>query len=217
MKNGRSNSLEEQVFLQLEEDILSGFYKSGESLTELAISARLGVSRTPVRSALHRLAEEGLVSIVPNKGAVVIGVTNDDLIDTYKIRIRLEGLASAMATARLSEKDKRELTAMLEVSEFYVSKEDTEHLRELDSAFHEIIYRASGNRMLTKILTELHRNIRAYRKRALEVPGRLAESVREHREILNAMLEGDAALADELTSRHVERAMENALKMSEKG
>lgn len=208
MINGSSLSLEEKVFLQLEEDILSGVYKSGESITELALSARLGVSRTPVRSALHRLAEEGLVRISPNKGAVVIGVTREDLIDTYKIRIRLEGLASRMATERLTDKDKMELISSVELAEFYVAKADSEHLKELDTEFHGIIYRASGNRMLSKVLSDLHRNIRAYRKRALEIPDRLEQTIAEHREILDAMLSGDAELADVLTSRHVEHAME---------
>ena len=214
MIDSKNFSLEEQVFRTLEEDIISGVYATGESLTELGISARLGVSRTPVRSALHRLAEEGLVDIAPNRGAVVVGVTRDDLIDTYKIRIRLEGLASRMATERLSDADRVKLTEAVELAEFYVAKEDSEHLKELDTLFHSIIYRASGNRMLSKILGELHRNIRAYRKKSLEVPGRLVDSVREHREILNAMLSGDAALADELTSRHIERAMENIVQMS---
>lgn len=207
-------SLEEQVFLQLEEEIISGFYKKGESLTEQAISSRLGVSRTPVRSALHRLAEEGLISIVPNKGAVVIGVTEEDLIDTYKIRIRLEGLASRMATERLTDKAKSELTSIVELSEFYVGRGDVEKIKELDTGFHRIIYDASGNRMLTKVLSELHRNIRAYRQRALAVPGRLEETVKEHREILEAMLKGDAEAADVLTSRHIERAMDNIRKIS---
>ncbi|MBR5449220.1 MAG: GntR family transcriptional regulator, partial [Clostridia bacterium] len=106
MIENKSLSLEEQVFRTLEEEIISGVYAAGESLTELGLSAKLGVSRTPVRSALHRLAEEGLVSIAPNRGAMVVGVTLDDLIDTYKIRIRLEGLASRMATERLTPRDK---------------------------------------------------------------------------------------------------------------
>ena len=208
-------SLEEQVFRQLEEDIISGFYEKGESLTELGVSARLGASRTPVRSALHRLAEEGLVSITPNRGAVVIGVTQDDLADTYKIRMRLEGLASRMATERLTEEIKAELIHTVELSEFYVIKNDAERFKELDTAFHSLIYRASGNRMLSKILGELHRNVRAYRKKSLAVPGRLEMSLAEHREILSAMLSGDKEAADRLTSRHIERAMENLSKIAD--
>ncbi len=212
MKENKSDapiSLEEQVFRQLEEDIISGFYQKGDSLTELGICERLGVSRTPVRSALHRLAEEGLVSITPNRGAVVVGVTEDDLADTYKIRMRLEGLASRMATERLTEDTRAELIHAVELSEFYALKGDAERFKELDTSFHDLIFRASGNRMLSKILGELHRNVRAYRKKSLSVPGRLESSLAEHREILAAMLAKDADGADRLTSLHVQRAMEN--------
>ncbi len=209
------SSLEEQVFIQLEEDIISGFYAKGENITELGVCTRLGVSRTPVRGALHRLAEEGLVDIAPNRGAVVVGVTEDDLADTYKIRMRLEGLASRMATERLNEEIKAELIHTVELSEFYVMKKDVERFKELDTEFHRLIFRASGNRMLSKILGELHRNVRAYRKKSLSVPGRLESSLNEHREILSAMLSGDADAADRLTSRHIERAMENLSKITD--
>ena len=76
-------SLEEQVTATLEEEILTGKLAGGTSLTEHSLSKRLGVSRTPIRAALHTLAEEGLISIVPNKGAVVVGVSRDDLVDIY--------------------------------------------------------------------------------------------------------------------------------------
>lgn len=207
--NEKTKSREEEVYLKLEEEILGGQLKRGEALTEMSVSARLGVSRTPVRAALHRLAEEGLVEISPNRGAVVVGVTVDDLIDTYKIRIRLEGLASAMAAARMTDEEKTELRESVELSEYYVAKGNTEKLKELDTAFHNIIYRASGNRMLSRILSELHRNIKTYRKLSMTVPGRVEKTAEEHREILNAILQGDGERADTLTRMHVERAMEN--------
>lgn len=207
--NEKNLSLEEYVYLKLEEEILGGVHKHGASLTEMSISARLGVSRTPVRSALHRLAEEGLVEISPNRGAMVVGVTVQDLVDTYRIRTRLEGLASAMAAEKATEEERQELIDAVELAEHYMRKGDTEHLKELDTTFHSIIYQASGNRMLSKILTELHRNIKTYRKLSLSVPGRLERTTEEHREILEAILAHDAERADELTSRHVRRAMEN--------
>ena len=86
---------------------------------------------------------------------------------------------------------------------------------ELDTQFHSIIYKASGNRMLCKTLSELHKNITRYRTLSLTVPGRLACSVKEHREILEAILAGDSQLADELTSRHIEHALENLAKTLE--
>ena len=213
----RARSREDEVFQTLEEEILTGIYKRGDALTELALSDRLGVSRTPVRAALQRLREEGLVEIYPNRGAVVVGVTVDDLIDTYKIRMRLEGLASAMAAGRLDQKAREALVESVELSEYYMTKGDTEHLKDLDTDFHHTIYEASGNRMLSKILTELHRNIKTYRKLSLTVPGRLERTVKEHREILDAILAGDAERAEKLTYLHIESAMNNMIvAMSEK-
>lgn len=206
-----AKSLEEQVFNSLEEEILTGSLKKGDTLAEISLSKRLGVSRTPLRAALHRLAEEGLIEISPNRGATVIGVGKEELIDIYKIRMRLEGLASREAAARISDEDKKRLRDSVELSEFYIGKQDTEHLKELDSEFHNIIYKASGNRLLYKTLSELHRNIKVYRKLSLTVPERLEKSVTEHREILNAIEAGDGDTADALTFRHIEAALENLL------
>ena len=209
-------SLEEQVTSTLEAEILTGTLAAGTALTEQSLSVRLGVSRTPIRAALHTLAEEGLIDLVPNRGAVVVGVTREDLIDIYKIRMRLEGLASALAAERISPEDLATLRESVELAEFYISRNDAEHLKELDTQFHAIIYRASGNRLLNKTLSELHRNIISYRKMSLSVPGRLERSVGEHREILKAIEAGDAERADSLTCAHVEAALENMLSAANK-
>lgn len=210
-----AQSLEESVFLALEEEILSGKLKKGESLAENSLSARLGVSRTPLRGAMHRLAEEGLIEIVPNRGAVVIGIGDEELVDIYKIRIRLEGLASSEAAKRISEDDLKRLRDSVELAEFYIAKQDAEHLKELDSEFHNIIYKASGNRLLCKTLTELHRNIKFYRKRSLGVANRLEKSIAEHREILSAIESGDSEAADRVTSAHIEAALNNLLSVKD--
>lgn len=204
-------SLEEKVYDELADAILSGKYKKGDALTEIALSKTLGVSRTPVRSALHRLAEEGLVEIVPNRGAVVIGVTTEDLVDIYRIRMRLEGLASAIAAEKMSDEGKKKLLENVELSEFYMSKKDCERFKELDTDFHRIIYRATESRTLERILSDLHRNSKAYRKLSLTVPGRAEKTAEEHRGILDAILSSDAKKAEELTSAHIEHALKNML------
>ena len=208
-------SLEERVFLALEAEILAGQLKKGETLTEIALSTRHGVSRTPLRGALHRLAEEGLIEIVPNRGAVVIGVGREELIDIYKIRMRLEGLASREATEKISDEDIEKLRESVELAEFYIKRQDAEHLKELDSQFHDIIYKASGNRLLYKTLSELHRNIQFYRQRSITVEGRLEKSISEHREILAAIERRDAVEADRLTSLHIQAALENLLAVTD--
>ena len=209
------HSLEERVYITLEDEIISGRLKRGDTLTENSLSARLGVSRTPLRGALHRLEKEGLIEISPNKGAIVIGIGRDDLIDIYKIRMRLEGLASAEAARKISDEDKKRLRDSVELAEFYIAKRDSEHLKELDSEFHSIIYRASGNRLLCKTLSDLHRNIRIYRKRSLAVEDRLEKSVLEHKEILAAIERGDADEADRLTASHIEAALQNLLTVTD--
>lgn len=209
--NENTKSLEEKVYLTLREAILTGEYTRGDALTEMSLCKKLEVSRTPVRSALHRLFEEGLIDIVPNRGAIVVGMNHDDLVDTYKIRMRLEGLAGAMAAERMSDADIQKLADMIDLSEFYLRKNDVDKIKELDTEFHLLIYKASDNRMLCKILSDLHRNIHSYRKLALTVPGRLEKSIEEHKEILSAIKAKDAASADERTSRHIENAMNNMI------
>ena len=202
-------SLEDKVYQELEEEILTGKLKRGESITETALSERLGVSRTPVRSAMRRLTEEGLIETVANRGSVIIGITAEDMLDIYRVRVRLEGLASKLAAENISPEGIEKLTEAVELAEFYISKKDTEKLKELDSMFHQTVYKEANNRWLARTLSELHKKIRAYRKLSLTIPGRLEASVAEHRQILDAILRGDSAEADRLTSMHIEAASES--------
>lgn len=206
-----NTTLDSKVFRQLEDDILNGKYKEGDAVTEQRISNELGVSRTPVREAFHRLEKEGLIKLVPNKGAIVIGVSVDDLVDIYKIRIRLEGLATRMAAENITESDRERLIETVELTDFYISKNDTEKIKNLDSNFHDIIYSASGSRMIYRTLSDLHRSIKRYRKISLTVPNRLPKSIEEHKKILEAILATDAKAADKLASSHVERALVNVM------
>jgi len=204
-------SLGESVFLRLEEEILNGSLKPGDTLTEISLSKRMGVSRTPLRAAIHALAEEGLVEVTPNRGAVVVGVGVDDLVDIYKIRMRLEGIAASLAAQRITEDALKKLEESVELSEFYLAKNDCDHLKELDSEFHSIIYKSSGSRHLSKILTELHRNIRSYRKMSLTVPSRLRASVEEHKGILRSIRARDEKEAERLAVEHISSALDNLL------
>ena len=95
-----NSPLRVQVFKAIENAVLNGEYKEGDSLNELKISAELGVSRTPVREALMQLELEGLVKNIPNKGAVVIGISEKDIEDIYAVRIRIEGLAAGLWAKR---------------------------------------------------------------------------------------------------------------------
>lgn len=201
------------VYSSIEEKILSGEYKIGEQITENRISAELGVSRTPVREALMMLERDGLIDLIPNKGAVVRGISPNDLIDIYEIRKRLEGLAASLAALRIDKKGIDELAEIVDLSDFYIKKGDTEKIKKLDSEFHSCIYRYSGSRMLEKVLSDLHRSIGSYRKMSLEIPGRIEKSVMEHREIFNAIKDGDQKKSDDFMSHHVGAALDNLLSL----
>ena len=202
-------SLEEKVYKILEEEILTGKLERGTQLREITLASRLGASRTPIRAALHRLAEVGLVEMTANRGATVVGIGEGDVEDIYAIRMRLEGLAARLAAERMSGEAKEELKNVVELSEFYIEKNNQAKGSELDSRFHSIIFDACGSRHLCKILSELHRSLKVYRKLSLLDTDRAKRSITEHREILDAILSSNGELAEVLTYRHVENALKS--------
>lgn len=204
-----NSSLRIRVFNAIEDAILSGEYKDGESLSELKISNELGVSRTPVREALMQLELEGLVRNIPNKGAVVVGITEKDIEDIYAIRISIEGLAAKLCTQKITDEELRALEKIADLQEFYLMKNDTEQLLKLDGDFHKIIYDSSRSRPLRFMLTNFHNYIRHARDISVQAQGRAEKTVAEHRAILEAIRSRDAALAEKLTAEHIINAKEN--------
>ena len=149
-------SLREKVFLQLEEDIISGMYKAGEKLTESMLSQKLQVSRTPVREAIRQLELEGLVESIPNKAIIVTGVTREDIEDIYEIRIAIEGLAARRAAQNITEEELERLKEITDLQEFYTMKQDMKQLVKTDGDFHETTFRAAGSKTLKNILSTFH-------------------------------------------------------------
>ena len=207
----RAVPLAEQVFQTLEEDILQGRLKPGEVTTELRLSKALGVSRTPIREALQHLEQESLVEIRPNRGAVVLGITRDDLEVIYDMRIRLEGLAASLAAKTADEEQLNAMKEVLDLQEFYVEKNNPDEQEIFDSRFHEMVYEFSGKRILYEVLKNLHRRITRYRRLSVTDMDRARKAITEHREIYEAIRDGNGSLADTLTIRHVENAKRSAL------
>ncbi len=206
-------SLRIRVFNAIENAILNGEYKDGDSLNELKISKELGVSRTPVREALMQLELEGLVNNIPNKGAVVVGVSEQDTRDIYEIRIRIEGLAAKLCTEKITDEELHALENALEkivdLQEFFLLKNDTEQIWKLDGDFHKIIYDASRSRPLRFMLSNFHNYIKKARDNSLHTEGRAEKTVAEHRAILSAIKNNDGDLAEKLTAEHITNAEVN--------
>ncbi len=204
------HSLADQVFEQLEQNILTGEYKKGEVFTELHLSKELGVSRTPVREALRRLEQECLIELSP-RGAKIIGISKKDILDMYEVRIRIEGLASRLATEVISQEGKKELCDLVELQEFYTQKKSSDNIKNVDSEFHDAVYRHCGSTVLYEILNSLHKKVVKYRKASIQNNERSFQSVKEHRAICDAIVSGDGLLAEKLTIEHIKNARENII------
>ncbi len=211
MRDYRATSLADQVFDKLENDIIFGVYPRGEILTELKLVEQLGVSRTPIREALRRLESERLIADT-GKGSVVLGITEDDLIDILDIRVHVEALASYYAASNLTDEGRKTLTHIVDLQEFYFNKWDPEQLRHMDDEFHDTICRLSGRTVITDTLLPLHRKTRRFRRIAMDDKARAACTLKEHHAIYEAIISGDADLAAKLTSEHISKAKEHMLK-----
>lgn len=207
------NSLRGRVFSQLQNDILNGRYAPGDSLIETRLSEDMGVSRTPVREAIRQLELEGLVQSIPNKGAVVKGISSQDIEDIYTIRMMIEGLAARWAAEKITPEELAELKEAVELEEFYTIKNDTNHLLKFDSRFHDIIFKASKSKPLMHMLSTFHLYIQRARNASLELPERAKAVLEEHKAILQAIIDREPEKAEQLTTRHIMNARDNLLKM----
>lgn len=202
-------SLRGRVFHTIRENILSGRYGQHEELRENTIARELGVSRTPVREALRQLELEGLVRIVPNKGAYVTGITEKDIKDIYAARSLLEGRCTRWAAENITSEQIEKLEENLELSEFYAQRRNYSQVCELDTKFHEILYAASNSRMFNHLLSDFHHYVERVRRISLAAKGRAEESNREHWRILEAIKSRDETLAEELATEHVLNTLEH--------
>lgn len=202
-------SLRGRVFNRIREDILSGKYQQDEELKENTIGLELGVSRTPVREALRQLELEGLVNIIPNKGAYVTGISEKDIHDIYVIRSYLEGLCAKWACQNITEQQLVELEEVIYLSEFHMKKEHYEQILELDNKFHELIYEASGSKILEHVLSDFHHYVQRMRKITLSRMERVSHSNAEHTAILEAIRKRDGELAEKLAHEHIIQTIQN--------
>ena len=209
LSSGSDVSLRNKVFKYIKAQIINGHYQPGESLVESKLADELGVSRTPIREAIRLLELEGLVETIPNKGAIVLGISDKDVEDIYAIRKLIEGLAARWAADRINAVDKKELEKTLDLMEFYAQKGDLDELADLDNKFHQIIYEASGSKILNLTLSNLHQYVQLARLESLRVPNLLQQTLLEHRAILDSFLSGDLEQAEKALAQHVQNASLN--------
>lgn len=202
-------SLRSQVFQSIREDILRGRYKENEELREAALGKELGVSRTPVREALRQLELEGLIKIIPNKGAYVTGISEKDVHDIYMVRSMLECLCVRWAAEHITPEQLEELDEILLLSEYHFDRSNPGQITELDGRFHQVLYEACESRILEHVLSDFHKYVQLARRNSVRTEERARESLKEHRAILEAIREKDVEKAERLARTHILHVMEN--------
>lgn len=199
----------DSVFQILREGILAQTFQPGERLNVHDLAARLGVSLTPVKDAINRLAAEGLIEVKPRSGTFVAAISPDDVIETFEIRAALECLAAERMLAKLTDADVerfRKLTADLEKT-VTTEKQRTFHEAK-NIEFHALIVELSGNRKLIEMYHSLHAHIQIARihDTRREWTARMEQERKEHREIFSAIKARDAKRLVSTLNAHINRA-----------
>lgn len=204
----RSISIADQIFEQLEKDILAGKYARGEVLSELGLSKELGVSRTPVREAIRRLEQEDFLE-ESGRGAVVVGITREDMEDMYEIRLHTEGLAARRAAVNVTDEELKAMRDVLDLQRFYCEKSgenSSDHIKNQDSEFHLLFYRSTGSKSYYNTLVALHKRMTKFRKASVSKQSRALQSQQEHEAIYEALAAHDPDAAERAAIRHVQQA-----------
>lgn len=200
-----NHSLSDTIFDILREKTLKGDYLPGQKIKEKQIAEELNVSRTPVREAFKQLEQEGLIEIIANRGAYVIGLTKQDIEALYEIRRAIEGIATVWAIERINEKELKHLQDIYDLMEFYTQKKDVEKVMDINTQFHEIIYATSKSRFLSQVLRAYQFYVKKIRQGAL-TEDRLIETLKEHKTILDCFYARDKEKGAEAIATHLNNA-----------
>lgn len=201
--------LRDVVFNTLRQAILRGELKPGERLMEIQLANKLGVSRTPIREAIRKLELEGLVLMIPRKGAEVAQITEKSLHDVLEVRRALEELAVQLACDRMTEEGLQELRQAAKQFETLLETEtDITAVAQADVAFHDLIYLATENQKLISLLNNFREQMYRYRVEYLKLKDRHAQILSEHDGIVTAIENGDRDRATAVTCRHIDNQVQ---------
>lgn len=204
--------LRDQVLDVVRQGILDFRLRPGQRLIERELMEQLGVSRATVREVIARLASEGLVTNIPQRGAIVSVLTEEEAADIYEMRVSLEGLAAQRFIERATQLKVTELRAAFEgyVAAAPSEGDNLDRLRAKD-AFYKVLFEGAASEPLTEMLTMLQSRVRLLRWTSLSVTGRAEETVKEMRAIVEAIEAKDTQAAAEACARHVRKAAATAL------
>ncbi|HIW21184.1 MAG TPA: GntR family transcriptional regulator [Candidatus Dorea intestinavium] len=201
--------LRDVVFNTLREAILRGELKPGERLMEVKLANKLGVSRTPIREAIRKLELEGLVKMIPRRGAEVAEITEKSLLDVMEVREALEELSVVLACERITEEELEELKRVAKRFEDASNSDDVTSIAEIDVAFHDVIYNSTKNAKLISLLNNLREQMYRYRVEYLKDPVVYPNLIEEHNQIIKDLEEKNKEEVKKVMSEHIINQIES--------
>ena len=192
--------------------IISGEYKPRERLVENELAQKYAVSRTPVREAIRKLELEGFVVMIPRRGTYVADISIKDITEIYEVRTCLDVLAAGLAAERITDEELDTMNVYLHEIGQHVANMDINKIVEVDTAFHDVLYNASRNERLRSIINNLREQLTGIRGRSMSYPGRLVETMDEHRNLVDAIASRDVERAQHAARVHIENAEHTLLR-----
>ncbi|MFA5581175.1 MAG: GntR family transcriptional regulator [Paracoccaceae bacterium] len=194
------------AYAHIKSAIMTGEMKAGDRVKEELIAEQIGVSRTPIRHALQKLATQGFVDTRHNSGARVADWSSQDIDEIIEMRSLLEGFGAEIAARKITEAqlgELRDLAAEMEAAAARGTSESLEAITELNSRFHMVIIVASGNRRLAEVIGNLAHPLLVQRRFSAFSPERLQRSMNHHREIIDALAQGSPEWANSIMRSHI--------------
>lgn len=203
--------LRDVVFNTLRQAILRGELKPGERLMEIQLANKLGVSRTPIREAIRKLELEGLVLMIPRKGAEVADITEKSLKDVLEVRRALEELSVKLTCDRITKEEIKELEQAAENFRKTLKSKDITEIAEADVRFHDVIYTATKNQKLIQLLNNLHEQMYRYRIEYLKNEEVYPKLLKEHKEIIERISKGEKEAAARMVCEHIDNQVNTVM------
>jgi len=204
--------LRDVVFNTLRQAILTGELKPGERLMEIHLANRLGVSRTPIREAIRKLELEGLVTMIPRRGAEVAQITEKSMNDVLEVRRAMDALCVELACDRITEEELEELRKACEGFEQAVKTKDAKKIAQADVTLHDIIVQATGNKRLIQLVNNLSEQMYRYRFEYIKDFNQHEKLVEEHRIIYESIVNKDKETASTAAKLHIDNQKKAIIK-----
>jgi len=213
----KRKSLREEVYESLKKSILHGKLKAGQRLIEETLAHQIGISRTPVREAFHKLERDDLVTRLPKGGFAVREFTKEDVEEIFGIRTALESYAAYLATQHIGPEKVSVLEKKIQESEKALENGDDEKVVQLHTEFHDLLYKSCKSNKLIEMINNFRDYFYRYRPALLRTEKNIRDSIEDHRQMLEAMKKKNPRLVERLVRNHLRKGMEIILKEINRG